>query len=210
MIRGELVNLRAVERGDAATLHGWLNEPDGMRGWGWSAAAVSLTEVGRRVEGWLAEEAGLGRPVALIVETLAGEAVGLVVVAAERAEARSAEVSLLIGEAANRGHGLGTDALRTTLEACFGGWNLHRVGLRSEASNDGARRLYARCGFRREGTLREAAFLDGRYEDVAVFGLLAGEWETGGAEEGVLGAGRGGPGVGVNAGTEGATRILTA
>lgn len=197
MIQGEEVNLRAVERGDAARLHGWLNEPAVARGWGWSAAAVSLAEVGRRVEGWLEEEAGLGRPAALIVETLAGEAVGLVVVAApERPEARAAELSLLIGEPARWGRGLGSDALRTALEACFGGWGLRRVSVRSEAGNARAHRIYERCGFRREGRLRGAAFLDGRAEDVLLFGLLAEEWGEGGGEGGVAEGAEGGEGSG--------------
>ena len=176
MIHGELVNLRALERADAAVLHRWLNDPATMRGWGLSAPAISLGEVQRQVEGWLAEEAALGRPVGLVVETLEGEAVGLVVLRPDRAEARSVELSLLIGEPGRWGRGLGTDALRTALEACFEGWNLHRVWLRAEVSNVRAHRLYARCGFVREGTLRQAAFLDGRYEDVLVFGLLAEEW----------------------------------
>ena len=159
-----------------AVLHRWLNEPAVARGWGASAPMVSLAEVGRQVEGWLAEEAALGRPVALVAQTLDGEAVGLVVLRPDRPEARSVELSLLIGDPARWGQGLRTDALRTALDACFGGWNLHRVWLRSEASNARFHRLYARCGFAREGTLRQAAFLDGRYEDVLVFGLLAEEW----------------------------------
>ena len=195
MIQGELVNLRAVEREDAATLHRWLNEPAVARGWGWSAAAVSLADVGRRVEGWLAEEALLGRPAALVVETLDGEPVGLAVAAVpERPEVRATELSLLIGDPARWGRGLGTDALRALLDACFGGWNLHRVTLRSEAGNTRAHRLYERCGFRGEGRLRRAAFLDGRYEDVLLLGLLAEEWaagEGGGIPEGAEGAEKG-------------------
>ena len=176
MIRGELVDLRAVERGDVALLHRWLNDPAVMRGWGTSAPAVSLGEVQREVEGWLAEEVALSRPVGLVTETLEGEPVGLIVLRPDRPEARSVELSLLIGEPDRWGQGLGTDALRTALDACFSGWNLHRVWLRSEVSNDRAHRLYARCGFRQEGVLRQAAFLDGHYEDVLVFGLLAEEW----------------------------------
>ncbi len=180
MIRGERVDLRAVERADAATLHGWLNDPAVMRGWGTSAAAISRAEVERQLEGWLAEETALGRPTALVVETPEGETVGLVVLRGERPEARSVELSLLIGETERWGEGLGTDAVQTVLDACFGGWNLHRVWLRSEAWNVRAHRLYIRCGFTQEGTLRQAAFLDGRYEDVFVFGLLAEEWVAAG------------------------------
>jgi len=176
MIRGELVDLRAVERADAAVVHGWLNDPAVMRGWGASAPATSLTEVQRLIEGWIAEEATLGRPAALIIAPPEPEAVGLVVLRAERLEARGAELSLLIGDAERWGQGLGTDAVHTVIDASFGGWNLQRVWLRSEAWNVRAHRLYERCGFRTEGTLRQAAFLDGRYEDVLLFGLLAEEW----------------------------------
>lgn len=184
MIRGELVDLRAIEREDAARLHDWLNDPAVMRGWGSSAAAVSSTEVRRQLEGWLGEEVVQGRPAALMIETpgAAGDAVGLVVLRADRPEARSVELSLLIGDTERWGQGLGTDAVQTTLDACFGGWNLHRVWLRAEAWNSRAHRLYARCGFRQEGTLRQAAFLDGRFEDVLVFGILAAEWAAGAAE----------------------------
>lgn len=176
MIRGELVDLRAVERTDATLVHTWLNDPAVMRGWGASAPAMSLAEAQRQIEGWIAEEATLGRPAALIIETPEDEAIGLVVLRSERLEARGVELSLLIGDAERWGQGLGTDAVQTALDACFGGWNLHRVWLRSEAWNVRAHRLYERCGFRQEGTLRQAAFLDGRYEDVLLFGLLAEEW----------------------------------
>ncbi len=177
MIRGELVNLRAADRPDALLLHRWLNEPDVMAGWGVPDQSTSLTEVQRRLEGWLAEEALLGRPVALIVETLAGEAVGLVLAAHLQPDARGVELSLLIGESSRWGEGLGADALQTVLGACFETWNLHRVALRCEAANDRARRLYTRCGFVQEGVLREASFSGGVYGDQIVYALLASEWD---------------------------------
>lgn len=176
MIRGELVDLRAVDRADAATVHSWFNDPAVMRGWGASAPATSLAEVQRQIEGWISDEAALGRPAALVIDTPAGEAIGLVVLRTERPESRGVELSLLIGDAERWGQGLGTDAVQTVLDACFGGWNLHRVWLRSEAWNVRAHKLYERCGFQQEGILRQAAFLDGRYEDVLLFGLLAEAW----------------------------------
>ena len=176
MIRGEFVNLRAADRADAMPLHRWLNAPDVMAGWGVPDQTVSLTEVQRRLEGWLAEEALRGRPVALIVETLAAEAVGLVLVAHLQPDARGVELSLLIGEPSRWGEGLGTDALQTVLGACFETWNLHRVALRCEAANDRARRLYTRCGFVQEGVLRQASYSGGVYGDQIVYALLAADW----------------------------------
>ena len=176
MISGEVVNLRAVERTDAGSLHRWLNDSEVMWGWGAPDQTVSLVEVQRRIEGWLAEEATLGRPVALIVETLEGAAAGLVLFSRYEPEAGSTELSLLIGDPTTWGQGLGADALSAAVGVCFEGWRLHRVWLRAQMSNDRAHRLYRRVGFVAEGTLRQAAFFDGRYEDVTVYGLLATEW----------------------------------
>ncbi len=147
-----------------------------MAYWGAPDHIVSLAEVQRRVEEYLAEEARLGRPVCLIVETLAGEAIGQVVLSRYRPAAGSVELAIMIGEAGWWGQGYGTDALRATIDACFDAWNLHRLWLRSEASNERAHRLYTRCGFAKEAVLREASYVDGRYEDVVVFGLLRGEY----------------------------------
>lgn len=176
MITGELVNLRAVERGDAPLVHRWLNDPLVMRGWGWSAPARSLHDVAQEIEGWLVQESALARPAVLIADALDGTAVGLVSLRIDRLEARSIELSLLVGDALQWGQGYGTDIARTTLDACFDGWGIHRVGVRVEEDNARARALYHHLGFRDEGRLRQAAFHDGRHADILLLGLLASEW----------------------------------
>jgi RimJ/RimL family protein N-acetyltransferase len=176
MIPGELVNLRAVERADAAIIHHWLNDPVVMRGWGYSAPVTSMQETARQVEEWLAQESALGHPAALIAETLAGEAIGLVILRVERPEAHAVELSLLVGDSDRWGQGFGADILRTTLETCFESWGCHRVGVRVEADNARALALYRRAGFLEEGRLRQAAFRDGQHADILLFGLLVAEW----------------------------------
>lgn len=175
MIPGEAINLRAVERSDTPLLHRWFNDPVVMRGWGWSAPVRSLQDVSSQVETWLAREALLSRPEALIAELLGGDPVGLVVLRVDRPEARSVELSLLV-DATHWGQGLGTDVLESVLAACFDGWGVHRVGVRVEEDNARALALYRRLGFQDEGCLRQAAFRDGRHADILLFGLLATEW----------------------------------
>lgn len=172
MIRGELVNLRAVERTDAPDLVRWFNDPKVMRYWGVGDATVSSSDIQRRIEGWLDDEVRLGRPACLIAETLDGAAVGLVVLSDYRPDDRSTALSLMIGEPELWGQGLGTDTLRAIVDACFSSWNLHRLWLRAEAFNERARRLYHRLGFAHEATLRDATYLDGEYHDVLIFALL--------------------------------------
>ncbi len=175
MIPGETINLRAVERHDVPLLHRWFNDPVVMNGWGWSTPARSIQHVSSQVEEWLEREIAFGRPEALIAESLAGDPIGLIVVRVERPEARSVELSLLV-DADHWGEGFGLDMMQTILEACFGGWGVHRIGVRVEAGNERALALYCRLGFKEEGRLRQAAFRDGRHQDVLLLGQLAAEW----------------------------------
>ena len=175
MIPGETINLRAVERHDVPLLHRWFNDPVVMDGWGWSAPARSIQHVAGQVEDWLARETAFERPEALIAESIAGEPIGLIVVRVDRPEARSVELSLLV-DADRWGQGFGIDMVQTILEACFGGWGVHRIGVRVEEGNERALALYRRLGFREEGRLRQAAFRDGEHADVLLLGQLAAEW----------------------------------
>jgi RimJ/RimL family protein N-acetyltransferase len=175
MIPGETINLRAVERHDVPLLHRWFNDPVMMDGWGWSAAVRSIQYVAGQVEDWLARETAFDRPEALIAESLAGDPIGLIVVRVDRSEARSVELSLLV-DVDHWGQGIGMDMMQTILEACFGGWGVHRIGVRVEEGNERALALYRRLGFVEEGRLRQAAFRDSRHTDVLLFGQLAAEW----------------------------------
>ena len=177
MIPGETINLRAVERHDVPLLHRWFNDPIVMDGWGWSAPARSMHTVAAQVEDWLAREIAFGRPEALVAESLAGDPIGLVIVRVDRPEARSVELSLLV-DVDRWGQGFGADMLQTTLEACFDGWGVHRIGVRVEEGNERALALYRRLGFQEEGRLRQAAFRDGRHADVLLFAQLAADWAS--------------------------------
>jgi RimJ/RimL family protein N-acetyltransferase len=177
MIPGETINLRAIERQDAPLLHRWFNDPVVMAGWGWSAPARSMDTVAGQVEEWLTREIAFGRPEALVAESLAGDPIGLVIVRIDRAEARSVELSLLV-DADCWGQGFGVDIMQTTLEACFDGWGVNRIGVRVEEGNERALALYRGLGFKEEGRLRQAAFRDGRHPDVLLLSFLAEEWSA--------------------------------
>lgn len=54
--------------------------------------------------------------------------------------------------------------------------NLNRVELGVHDFNTRAIRAYERAGFVREGVRRQHAFIDGRYIDSLVYGILASEY----------------------------------
>jgi RimJ/RimL family protein N-acetyltransferase len=88
---------------------------------------------------------------------------------------RAAELQIRIGDGQHRGRGIGTEAVRLLLGFAFEDLDLHRVYLHVFASNQPALRLYEKVGFRREGVLREAAHIEGKYVDVVVMGILRSE-----------------------------------
>lgn len=90
---------------------------------------------------------------------------------------RSAELQIRIGETSARGKGYGKNAVRLLLRFAFSDLNLHRVFVHVFADNAPAIRLYETTGFKREGALRDAAFIDGKYVDVLVMGVLESEFD---------------------------------
>ena len=85
---------------------------------------------------------------------------------------RHAELQIRIGEKSARGRGYGLEAVRLLVDFAFRDRNLHRVWLRVFATNAAALKTYAAAGFVKEAVFREAAFVDGRFVDVVVMGIL--------------------------------------
>ena len=88
---------------------------------------------------------------------------------------KSAELQIRIGDPGDRGRGYGTAAVRQLLEFGFRDWNLHRIQLHVIEGNEAALRTYEKCGFKREGVLRQAVHIDGAYRDLIVMGVLRDE-----------------------------------
>lgn len=86
-------------------------------------------------------------------------------------ERNTAEMGYWIG-AAHQGHGLATLALRTMVPYAFGVLGKHRLQARVFDGNLASMRVLEKCGFQKEGVLRDAVTKDGRILDLHVFSLL--------------------------------------
>ena len=87
---------------------------------------------------------------------------------------RNAELQIRIGEVDSQSKGYGSEAVKLLCEFGFKDLNLHRIFLQVFADNSRAIKSYEKCGFIREGTQPEAAFVDGQWKDVLCMGKLAG------------------------------------
>lgn len=90
---------------------------------------------------------------------------------------RNAFLGIFIGEAAYRGKGCGTEAVRLLLRYGFRTLNLHSIMLSVHADNHAAIRCYQKAGFQEAGRCREWVFKNGAYVDKLYMQILEGEFD---------------------------------
>ena len=168
---GEKVCLRPLEEADAAVCHAWLNDPDVRRTL--AARAGPYTEAMSRE--WIRALDFRTTMGFAIVTRDADAYVGNCDLRDINPIDRNAGLGIVIGRKAEWGKGYGTEAVTLLCRYAFDTLNLHKVHLSSYATNDRGLRLYARLGFVEEGRRREQVFLEGRWVDEVVLGLLRGE-----------------------------------
>jgi diamine N-acetyltransferase len=88
----------------------------------------------------------------------------------------TAEFGITIGDPADRGQGLGTEATRLLLDYAFTVLGVHNVWLDTPAYNAGAIRAYEKAGFREIGRRRGGRILAGRRYDVVLMDCIAEEF----------------------------------
>ena len=77
-----------------------------------------------------------------------------------------------------QGAGLMTKAVRILTDYALIELKLNRVEIRCADGNDRSRAIPERLGFVHEGMIRETEWLNGRFLDHHVYGMLREEWET--------------------------------
>ena len=68
--------------------------------------------------------------------------------------------------------------MRVMMRLAFDKMNLHRLWLHVHDSNARAIASYEKCGFKREGVLRDDHFARGRHHDTIVMAILESEYRA--------------------------------
>lgn len=105
-----------------------------------------------------------------------GEPIGFAQIAFVDRRHRRCKLSIVIGERAFWGRGLGTEAIRRLCAYCFDELDMNRIAAETFAYNERSNRAFEAVGFRREGVLRESVLRDDGWHDEYVYGLLRREW----------------------------------
>ncbi len=184
MIQGKKVRLRAVEPSDLPDYHRWLNDPKVIRHLELYAPLSTPDE-----EAWYEAMRADASQSVFAIETETGQHIGNLALMRINWKDRSAELGIVIGDKSQWGKGYGQDAIRTLLDFAFDEMNLHRVYLRVHANHQLAINLYRKCGFVKEGRLREDIYSEGQYHDVLVMSMLKREFNSQRPPANVLGDG---------------------
>lgn len=171
VLRGEFVTLRPLQVTDAELTFRWR-----------TAQRARLLNAGARTveeqAGWIA-----GRPDAehnFVIQLDDGRPVGMLSLTGIDPINRHGEPGrFLIGdEAAVQGIPAAVEAMKLLYELAFDRIGLVRVCGIVAAENTLMIKWQKFMGMREEGRLRNHLFLDGRFQDAVLFGLLVGEYRT--------------------------------
>jgi diamine N-acetyltransferase len=169
---GANIYLRPVERADAPTFVGWLNDAEVTR------YLLAYRPMTLRAEEDFIDRAGEGDDVILGIVLREGDRlIGGTGLHQIDQRCRRACFGIFLGDKESWGKGYGTEATRLLLGYAFGTLNLNRVWLHAFEYNERGLRCYEKIGFRREGVLRQDTFRDGRYWDTVAMAILRDEWQ---------------------------------
>ncbi len=89
-----------------------------------------------------------------------------------------ATLAIGIWEPSNWNRGYGSAAIERALEHAFEQLDRHLVELYVLENNARAQHVYAKCGFKEDGRLRDRVFSEGRWLDDVVMSITVDEWRA--------------------------------
>ena len=165
------VRLRPVKPEDSSLLFEWINNHELV------VMSAAFRQVSKTEHQQWFESINIQKNIAffMIEDTVSGLAIGSCQLTNIHDTHRSAELQIRIGRYDFQNKGAGSKAVRLLIEHGFDTLKLHRITLHVFSTNLRAIHVYQNTGFKQEGVLREAAFIEGCWLDVLIFGLLSTE-----------------------------------
>lgn len=169
-INGEKVILRAVKKQDKNLLFTLVNDPDTEQMLGGSSFPVSDYEQ----ENWMSSQIGRTDILRCIIalKTEPEQGLGTIILSDIDLKNAVAQVHIKMAEHTGRRKGYGTDALNAIVHYAFNELRLNCIYAEILNYNFPSQKLFEKCGFQKEGVLRERVFKGGRFENVIIYSLL--------------------------------------
>lgn len=106
-----------------------------------------------------------------------GKLVGMINLHFINWKTRSTSIGYYLSEEA-QGNGIMQACVTAILQHAFDDLNLNKVDIQCAEGNKRSRHIPERLGFKQEGISRDAEFINGHYNDIVTYSLLAKEWRA--------------------------------
>ena len=168
MLSDDMIYLRKLEESDLDRTWKWINDPDIFNAIG-SHVPISRTAQRR----WFNDlDASSTKIVFAICLKEDDKHIGNVSLDLIDYRHRNARLSIFVADPKLRGNNIGTRAMKLLIQYAFTFLNLHRLYCKTTAGNEKVLAFYKKLGFQAEGQLREHEFIQGRYVDKIMLGLV--------------------------------------
>lgn len=170
MLRGERIQLRAIEREDLSLMRDWRNLPEFRRNFR-EYRELSMLDQNR----WLDRISGSATDFMFMIELADRTPIGVCGLVYVHWVLRSADISLYIGHDETYIDGPGgyaEEAARVLIRYGFENLNLHKMWTELYAFDERKVDLFTRLGFHRDGVLRDNCYEGGRYHDSYIYSLI--------------------------------------
>jgi diamine N-acetyltransferase len=168
MIHGKNIILRSVIETDLPLLFQWINSPEIVQ-WSSHFKPIHFNNHLEWFKGISQEKTKL--VFAMCYKNL-NNLIGLVQLIDLHLSFQSAELVIKICPQEYRSQGFGREAILLVLQYGWKELNLHRIWLRVFGDNRRAIASYKACGFKEEGCMRQAAYINGEWKDITIMGII--------------------------------------
>lgn len=172
MLKGEQITLRAIEREDIDRFVDWFNDREVLH-----HLSMSLPINHDDEQEWYeAQRKNASTQNFAMVLKQENRHIGSIGLMGINHREQSAELGIFIGDKTQWGQGYGQEAIELLLKFSFEEMNLHRIFLRVNVTNTRGIHCYEKCGFVKEGQLRDAVYHNGHFEDQLIMSVLRSEY----------------------------------
>ena len=166
MLEGKKVNLRIVEKEDLPLVNAWFNNLDFTGEHEPLDAQESRADIEKRYEKLSSEKW-------FLIETKTGSKIGFI---GHFPHGEQIEIGFAIVPS-EREKGYCTEAVKIMVDYLFLSKEIVRIQARTNVRNNPSQRVLEKAGFKREGTLRKALFVRGKWADTYLYSILREEWK---------------------------------
>lgn len=168
------ITLRAIEQEDGSLLKELINDPEiesMVVGWSFPVSTEQQSN-------WISNQANSNSTVRFVIDVKNVGGVGIVSLSGIDFKNRTAVLNVKIkNEDKIRNKGIGYESINMLIDYAFNQLNMNCLIASILEYNIPSQRLFEKCGFVKEGTLRKRVYKNGKYHDLLSYSLLRSDYK---------------------------------